>query len=306
MSNRAQGFARLSLFSLFFVIGVILWGALVRATGSGAGCGEHWPLCNGEMLPSIARYQTAIELTHRVTSGASLLLVLALWLRSRSVFPKGHEARRFAAISAVGIVIEAAIGAALVLLRLVEHDASLDRAISIALHLVNTCLLVGALALTWRATGQRPDEVPGPGKRSGAIWLAGFVVLAAAGAWTALGDTLFAVSSFQEGWVRDWARDAHFLERLRIVHPVLAVGWVAGTVPWLLEIRRQPAASRWATRALVLMVANLVIGGLNVLLAAPLALQILHLAVANGLWVALVLCWYQTGPLAWTQTTPTP
>jgi heme A synthase len=295
MSNRADrtlGFARFTLFSLVFVIGVILWGALVRATGSGAGCGAHWPLCNGEMLPTIARYQTLIEFAHRATSGLSLLLVLGVWVRAQRLFPARHEVRRFALLSAVGIVIEAGIGAALVLLRLVEHDTSLDRAVSIALHLVNTCFLVGALALTWRAATR---EVA-PGARSGGVWLSGFVLLAAAGAWTALGDTLFSVSSFGQGWARDWARDAHFLERLRILHPLLAVAWVSGVIPWLLELKRRGQwVSRWAGRALGLILANLLIGGLNVLLAAPLALQIVHLAVANALWVALVLSWDGSG-----------
>lgn len=282
--------------TLIFVIGVILWGALVRATGSGAGCGEHWPLCNGEMLPVLARHQTWIEFIHRATSGLSLLVVIVLGGWARRVFPDGHPGRRLAFLSVIGIVIEAAIGAALVLLRLVEHDQSLDRAVSIAFHLANTCFLVGTLALLCRAAREGPSVCqriwPLPGRlwSSGFHWLIGFVILAAAGAWTALGDTLFAVSSFQEGWVRDWARDAHFLERLRIVHPILALGWVAGVIPWLLSIPRERASGA-SRAALACIVVNLALGGANVIFAAPLVLQILHLAVANALWVSLVLSW---------------
>lgn len=281
-------FARFCLLTLVFVILVILWGALVRATGSGAGCGQHWPLCNGEMLPGLARHQTLIEFVHRATSGFSLLMVIGLGLLARRRFAKGHPARLFALLSVIGILVEAAIGAALVLLRLVEHDQSLDRAVSIALHLANTCFLVGALTLLVHASSSSFSGAafPGPGlRRRQGLWvLGGFVVLAAAGAWTALGDTLFAASSLSEGWVRDWARDAHFLERLRIVHPILAVIWAGGSIAWL-----QSVGGLWPGRALGLILANLAIGALNVVLAAPLFLQILHLAVANLLWIALVM-----------------
>src|SRR5689334_1905422 len=69
------GQASLSRFAWFVVaynVAVVVWGAYVRATGSGAGCGSHWPLCNGEFLPSAPQTKTAIEFTHRVTSGLSL------------------------------------------------------------------------------------------------------------------------------------------------------------------------------------------------------------------------------------------
>ncbi|MFN7685216.1 MAG: COX15/CtaA family protein [Oligoflexia bacterium] len=298
--------AKFSVGTLVFVVGVILWGALVRATGSGAGCGAHWPLCNGEMLPVISRNQTLIEFIHRASSGLSLLMVCAVGWVARRRFKDHARIRRLALLSVVGILIEAAIGAALVLLRLVEHDQSLDRAISIALHLANTCFLLGALTLLCRevvrvegavglagaaGAGGKAREFGAPALVQGNWVLGGFVVLAAAGAWTALGDTLFAPASFGEGWARDWARDAHFLERLRVVHPFLALGWVALTLPWLQGLRRAGLGGVPAVWALGLMVANVGVGGLNVLLAAPLALQILHLAVANGLWISLVLCW---------------
>lgn len=281
-------FERYSVATLLFVVFVILWGALVRATGSGAGCGQHWPLCNGEILPGLARQKTLIELFHRATSGLSLLMVFGLARMGFKIAPRGHAIRKLSILAVVGILVESGIGAALVLLRLVEHDQSLDRAISIALHLTNTCFLVGVLALltltAHRDENRIPWPSPGGNRRLGLGILSGFILLAAAGAWTALGDTLFAVSSFSEGWVRDWARDAHFLERLRIVHPVLAALWVTAAIPWLQRLKS--SASKWA---LGLLVANLAIGGLNVLFAAPLPLQILHLAVANALWIALVV-----------------
>jgi heme A synthase len=288
-------FYQLCLGTLVFVVGVIVWGALVRATGSGAGCGQHWPLCNGEMLPTLSRFQTVIEFAHRTTSGLSLLLVFTVGHFAYRLYPRGHVIRKLAFWSMVAIVIEALVGAALVLLRLVEHDRSVDRAVSIAIHLGNTCFLVGVLALTtWAAARAcsgpvtRVLPLPSPARKQGSWTLGGFIVLAATGALTALGDTLFEVSSFQQGWIRDWAKDAHFLERLRIFHPLLALCWMALAIVWL-QSQRTP----WARRAIALLLTNMAIGAGNVLLAAPLALQLVHLLVANLLWISLVLTYVE-------------
>ena len=103
--------ARFALFTLVFNIGVILWGAFVRATGSGAGCGEHWPTCNGEVLPRAERLETLIEFTHRATSGVALLLVVALLVLAIRAFPPRHRARRAAGATMVFMIGEALVGA---------------------------------------------------------------------------------------------------------------------------------------------------------------------------------------------------
>jgi heme A synthase len=95
---------------------VILWGAFVRATGSGAGCGSHWPLCNGELVPRAPQVETVIEFIHRATSGLAFLLVLGLFVLAWRVYPKGDLVRRAAALSFLFIVTEALVGAGLVLL----------------------------------------------------------------------------------------------------------------------------------------------------------------------------------------------
>src|SRR5579871_3906524 len=109
-------FARFAWGVLSYNVAVILWGALVRATGSGAGCGGHWPLCNGDLLPASPQAATVIEFTHRVMSGVALVtaVILAGW--GSQTFPKGHPARRWSVWALVFMLTEALIGAALVLL----------------------------------------------------------------------------------------------------------------------------------------------------------------------------------------------
>jgi heme A synthase len=276
---------------------VILWGALVRATGSGAGCGRHWPLCNGEMLPRDPGLTTLIEFTHRATSGIALLLVAILFWWSRRALPPGHRARAAAVWSLVFITIEALIGAGLVLLELVGNDDSLGRAVYLAGHLLNTFLLLAALALTahWSgAAGRTPDPRP----RSGAVpWLLGFglagiLVVGITGAIAALGDTLFPARSLAEGLRADGDPAAHYLVRLRVLHPVLAIlaGIYLSGMVWAVG-RARPAAleSRWARAVTLLVLLQLVVGLTNLFLLAPTSVQLVHLLVADMLWIASVV-----------------
>src|SRR5215208_2641235 len=116
-------------------VAVVAWGGFVRATGSGAGCGRHWPTCNGEVVPRSASTEMAIEFAHRASSGAALLLVVALLAWAFREFPRGHAARKAAAGSMALIVVEALVGAALVLFGWVVKDASAARAWAMPVHL---------------------------------------------------------------------------------------------------------------------------------------------------------------------------
>ncbi len=150
--------AHFAWFVVAYNVAVIVWGAYVRATGSGAGCGSHWPLCNGEFLPTTPQTQTVIEFTHRVTSGVSLVLVaiLLIWCWRRTT--KGDWPRWSAVAAAVLLFNEALLGALLVL---VDHLGGLDRstphALFLCLHFRNTLFLLAALALTatWISSGGR-------------------------------------------------------------------------------------------------------------------------------------------------------
>lgn len=280
---------------LGFNLLVILWGALVRATGSGAGCGAHWPLCNGVVIPRDPETATLIEYGHRTTSGIAFLLVALLWWWSRGAYPRGHRVRPAAAASLVLIVIEALIGAGLVRLGLVGNDDSPGRAVYLAGHLLNTFLLLGTLALTaYWATSQAPLRQPGRGPAALLLGLGLLLILVTGmtGAIAALGDTLFPSATLTEGFRADTEPTSHFLIRLRVLHPLLALlaGVYLSVMVWLVA-RDRPAAlqSPWSRALSSLLLIQLGVGLTNLLMLAPTALQIVHLLVADLLWIALVI-----------------
>ena len=271
-----------------FTLLVILWGAYVRASGSGAGCGQHWPLCNGEIIPTPQKIQTVVEFFHRMSSGVSLILVVGGFFWARKIAEKHSLLRRAAALSVVAIFLEAALGAGLVLLRLVEFDQSAKRAISIALHSANTLFLVATLtSIAWfsfcpeaHASSLQPKSSIFPKDKLFRNTLYLFVVLAMCGAITALGDTLFPSTSLMQGMQSDLAAGAHFLIRLRVIHPILAVLWILLSFLWIQKLE-QANLDRIRSLFLVAIMAQFVLGILNWMLMAPNALQLLHLLMAD-------------------------
>ena len=285
----ANGLRRFSKWNLGYTLAVILWGAYVRATGSGAGCGEHWPLCNGVVIPRAEKLQTVIEFLHRATSGISLsLTVLGVFWAWKASRP-GALIRRVAALSGVAILLEALLGAALVLLKLVEFDQSAARAISISLHLANTLFLLATLVTLVFASAEpanfdvrKAAILP----RSTLFWgaLGGFVFLGMSGAVTALGDTLFPAQDLLSGVAQDFVSGAHFLLRLRVFHPLLAAGWIVFGFLWSQRIEEREL-SGLRSGLIALMILQFLIGFLNWIWLAPNLLQLLHLLVADLVFI---------------------
>lgn len=292
---KLTGYAKFAWVVLVFNIIVILWGAYVRATGSGAGCGSHWPLCNGQVLPRAPQIETLIEFTHRLSSGVAFLLVLAMFIWALRVYPKGHHIRMGALLSMILITTEALVGAGLVLFEWVAQDASLGRAVSIVVHLINTFLLLAALSLNaWWATGGGPLVLRGNASMIVllSLGLLGTLVIGASGALTALGDTLFPVTSLAEGIRQDFSATGHFLLRLRLLHPTIAVivGIYLIVLAGIIRMRFSTQATYKLAYALtILVLVQLAAGFINVILLAPVWMQILHLLLADGVWILLVL-----------------
>jgi len=285
VSVGARNFIRFAWLTLVWNIAVVLWGAYVRASGSGAGCGNHWPLCNGEVVPRAEQVETIIEFTHRLMSGVAFFAVAALLYWAIRCFPRGHGARTMAIASFCFLISEALLGAGLVLFEYVGANNSAGRALYLPLHLANTLLLLAALALTaWFSRRTERAAVRISGRFAIALVLA--LLVSASGAIAALGDTLFPASSLREGIREDFSGATDFLLRLRVFHPALAVlsaiyfGWIAVS-----RLR----ANRVAPTVLILTIAQLCAGGLNLALLAPVPMQIVHLLLADLVWISLVL-----------------
>jgi len=289
-----RNFTRYAWGVLGWNLAVVLWGAYVRASGSGAGCGNHWPLCNGEVVPHAPQVQTLIEFTHRGMSGIAFVAVAALLVWSMRVFPGPHRARKMALASFVFLIVEALLGAGLVLFDYVGANSSVGRALYLSLHLANTLLLVAALSL---AAWFSREDAPAPGRfsRLVAATLPVALLIAISGGIAALGDTLFPATSLAEGFRQDLSATAHFLLRLRVFHPVLAIagGVFFGSVAvWVM--RRPHNLQGIALAVLILTVAQLGAGAINLVLLAPVWMQILHLLMADLVWISLVLMTVET------------
>jgi heme a synthase len=284
---------RLAWIVLGYNVAVVLWGAVVRATSSGAGCGDHWPLCNGVVVQTHPRLATLIELAHRMTSGITVIAILLLlvWVFRRTV--AGHLARITVVAATVLIFNEALLGALLVLLRLTADNRSPARAIYLSLHLANTLLLLGALALCahflsgeeiFHRQRVRFSQLPGVITGLAAILLVGM-----SGTLAALSDTLFPATSVRAALAQDFSRGSTWLQQLRFLHPVTAV--IAGVfICWLLlRSVPRPKERQLAIGVLSLLTLQCVLGIADVVLLAPLWLQITHLFVADLLWITLVV-----------------
>lgn len=284
-------FAKFCWGLLAYNVAVILWGAYVRATGSGAGCGSHWPTCNGEVIPRAHSLETLIEFTHRATSGLALLGVLALFIWAFRSYPRRHIVRLGASLSLFFIITEALLGAGLVLFEWVAHNTSVARAISMPVHLANTFLLLAVLTLTaWWASGGAGFRLRGQGKLLQVLAGGMFAMLVTGmtGAVIALGDTLvlgLGIAPEQSPLVRT-------LVALRPIHPVIAIAagiYLSMAGFWVLNHRPQPLVARLVMMLLMLFVIQWIGGAINVVLKAPVWMQLVHLLLSDMIWIVLVL-----------------
>lgn len=198
-------------------------------------------------------------------------------------------------MSVVFMLTEAAVGAGLVLFELVADNASMARALFMAVHLANTFVLIAWLTLTawWLSGGDDVSLSASPGRAAAVAGLLGaLIVVGVSGAIAALGDTLFPSSTLAEALAADLSPTSHVLLRLRMLHPALAIATavlLAVAAPMLARRHEAPLAGRLARGVTVLAVTQLVAGVINVMLLAPVWMQLLHLLLADVLWITVVL-----------------
>jgi heme A synthase len=278
---------------LIYCIPAILLGAFVRASHSGDGCGNHWPLCNGAIIPDAEHSKTWVEFAHRISTGILLPITIALVVWAFRVFPKGHLVRKAAVASLIFMIIEGLIGAVLVKLELVADNASASRAIYMSIHLANTFILLAALVLTaWWSSGFPVSRLR-KDRTTALLFLGlfGVLLLGVSGAITALGDTLFPSHNLAQALHDASSPLSHFLIRMRLWHPAMAIVLGFGVVLLSMYIGAQrplPLVKKLAQGMVVLYAVQILIGYLNAYLKAPIPMQLVHLFLADLLWMNMV------------------
>jgi len=299
LSQSRRRFAAFAWGVLAFNILVIIWGAYVRASFSGDGCGAHWPFCNGVVIPHAAATKTLVEFTHRVMTGLDTPLVIGLFIWAFVAFPRAHAVRRYSVLAFVFLVIEALLGAGLVLFRYVGSDASVGRAIYLSAHLTNTMMLLSALTITaWLgSTGEERIRFGDPPRLvKGLLPMA--LVICITGVIAALGDTLFPVSSLATGMRQDFSSTSSMLLRLRMIHPAIAIlGSVYllwGAISVLQKNSSSNSSRAAAIRVVTVTLGQALAGIVNLALLAPVAMQLIHLFMADALWICALLLLLET------------
>ena len=280
---------------LVYNLFVVLWGAVVRASGSGDGCGKHWPLCGGNLAPVFQRVATMIEYSHRLSSGLVVPLVVILFIWGYKAYPKGHPVRLGVALAVLLTIIEAALGAGLVLLGLVGTNQSPARFFMMSWHLINTLLLLMSISLTawWSASG-RPISFRGQGNIALllGVGLCAALFLAVSGSITALIDTLYPSTNLWAALRQDMAPTTHYMIRLRLLHPIIAISvgiFTALMASYVARTRPSSETKRFARNVIAIFWIDVAAGFLNVWLLAPVGMQLLHLLLTDLLWINLVL-----------------
>ena len=269
----SQSFKKFSLFSLSFTFFVILWGAWVRFSHSGEGCGNDWPLCKGQIIPENS-LTSFIEWFHRLTSGLSLIFILILFVLALKIYPSKHFIRKAASASLVFILLEALIGAILVLAQLTGSNSSFLRVTLSSFHLMNSLLLVATLVICYAGASFKSFKL----KKPHIYFLLLFPLLAFTGNIASLAGTLFPSSSLVHALTLDFLPESHMVLKLRILHPILAAGfffallWNANTFKILS----------------FLTLCTFLLGLITLLTLSPVFMKLIHLFMAYTLWMFFV------------------
>ena len=263
----------------------ILAGAFVRATGSGDGCGSTWPTCKGKIIPQLSDTSEVIEFSHRSVSGILLIVTLIIFIKSRNM-SKGSIVRTTVNFLTFFVLFEAAIGAVIVLYEWVGLNSSLPRIIAVPIHLVNTFGLLACYAILYKVLLNNFKNIKQLWDRRFVFIAFLFLLSGATGSITALADVLFPSASFYEGLMEDFDRTSELLTRLRILHPMVATGLSVGLI---IESRKVQKDYKIDVKFFqILVFIAVILGVLNVLSNILLLLSILHLAIADLLWITYI------------------
>lgn len=300
--TKLSKFAKYAWFVVGYNLLVILWGVFLRASLSGDGCGEHWITCGGEVLPSAPELKTQIEFFHRVTSSIAgitviILLISAIvrWVRDKTA--QNKLLLRMSIASLLFIILEGVVGGLLVLTGNTAANWTPSRPFWMAAHLVNTFTLIAVLVLTaWFASGGKSFSLSKTPRKTLlllAIAIAGIFITGMSGSIAALSSMLFPSSTLSEGIAKDFSATSHYILRLRVFHPILSIltgVFLIFLAGYLRKKTEQNASVRkWSNILSVLVLIQFASGAVTLLLLAPVVMQLIHLFLADAVWIAFVL-----------------
>ncbi|MEP6900669.1 MAG: COX15/CtaA family protein [Actinomycetota bacterium] len=299
--TKLSGFAKYAWFTLAFNLIVILWGVFLRASLSGDGCGEHWLTCGGEFIPSAPQLKTSIEFFHRITSSLAgiIVIILLIWAIINWRTKKSNKAvllLKMSTASLAFIVIEGILGGLLVLTGNTAANWTPTRPFWMAAHLVNTFTLIAILSLTaWFAGGGKSFNFNVPRKILILLAVAtvGIFVVGMSGSVAALSSMLFPSSTLSEGIAKDFSQTSHIILRLRVFHPILSISvgvFLAFLAGWLKSKAKESASvTRWSNILTIFVLIQFGWGAITLVTLAPIVMQIVHLFLADAVWISFVL-----------------
>ena len=277
----------LFLFWIYTLI-VILWGAWVRISHSGDGCGNHWPLCGGEFIPTEGLHKTWIEYTHRLMSGSYGLIVIYIFFKIKKIKSFSSWSKKLSIALLILMITEALLGAILVKGQLVTVNDSFTRLLVMSFHQLNSFILTGVTYLLYRSfvedsIEQNRNFQPFILLKKHKWLLVAFLLLPITGAIAALSSTLFPTISVLQGILDDFSQNSHLFIRLRVLHPLLALSIASGFMIWCFMQNRQRLAFEF--------LGALLIGVITLATLSPVYLKLSHLLIAHWLWArVLQLC----------------
>jgi len=270
---------------LFLSIVSILAGAFVRATGSGDGCGATWPTCKGRIIPALTDTSELIEFSHRSVSGLLLVVTLIIFSKTRK-FQKGSLVKSVTNYLTFFVIFEAIIGAIIVLFEWVGLNSSLPRIVAVPIHLVNTFGLLGCYAILYKIVEDDLKEIKSIFNRNFILISFLFLLSGATGSITALADVLFPSASFIEGFLEDFDKTSEALTRLRILHPIISSALSVVLYVYSTRINKKYGVNVKLLKTFVIVA--VLLGVFNVISNIVLPLSILHLAIADFLWISYI------------------
>ena len=247
---------------------LIVLGAVVRITGSGLGCGEHWPLCNGHLFPPLNDIGTVIEWSHRLV--AALVTILVVGLAIPGLAPGVRESKaRYVALGL--LVVQILLGAITVKLAL--------PAWTVVLHLGTAMLLLATLLIIATSSPGRAFLL----QRGTLVIVPLAFVTVLFGALTANLGAAAACGGFPLCNGQVWT-SAGSLAVIHWTHRLLAYALAIVAVIWAKRSRQTGAAL-----VLVMIAVQIIVGATMVLNGLPRVLQATHVAVGAAVWASVVL-----------------